>query len=282
MNVLEFEVHNQILTRIDSQDVMNKNKNVYKCRFTFEEDSDWIDANKFVIFKDGWGNSSTVHLGKDGDVLACLVPKEVLRGSYFQVSIYAGDLITTNNVSVALIQSGYVEKRHSCHPHGHYPYDKPYPHLHHPHHHSHNHCHDKEDIFVEIFDRLDNCVDSIVYDNNTLHLFSKDSLVESIYLPFINEDEFEDLVNDLFNQFISTVGTVTEESNGLMSSEDKVKLDSVEEGANKTVIDTVLDLDSGNAISNGCVTEALNGKEDSYDIVERIDDLIINLINEGD
>ena len=106
MNILEFEVHNQILTRIDSQDVLNKSRNIYKCLFTFEEDSEWINLNKFVIFKDGWGNSSTVHLGKSSNTLSCLVPDEILRGSYFQVSIYAGDLITTNNVSVALIHSG--------------------------------------------------------------------------------------------------------------------------------------------------------------------------------
>lgn len=258
MNTLEFEIHNQILTRIDSQDIVNKNKDVYKCRFTFEEDSEWVNLNKFIIFKDGWGNSSTVHLGKSGNILTCLIPDKVLRGSYFQVSVYAGDLITTNNVSVALIQSGYVNRRKEC-------------------------PHDHKDIFVEIFDRLDNTVDSIVYDNNTLHLFNRNIIMESIYLPFVHEDELGELVEDLVNRFITNkLPTATTESDGLLSKEDKEKLDSIEYGANKLVVDTELDEDSENPISNRVVTQALDGKEDSYNIVERIDDLIVDLIEKGE
>lgn len=259
MNILEFEVHNQILTRIDSQDVLNKSRNIYKCLFTFEEDSEWINLNKFVIFKDGWGNSSTVHLGKSSNTLSCLVPDEILRGSYFQVSIYAGDLITTNNVSVALIHSGYKSKKRSyCH-------------------------HEGKDIFVEIFDKLDNTVDSIVYGNQTLHLFNRDSLLESIYLPFVLEEDLEELVNELFNKFINNhIALATDESDGLLSSDDKIKLDSIDYGANRTIVDNELDENSGNPISNDCVTKALNGKEDSYDIVEKMDDLIVDLIENGE
>lgn len=277
MNVLEFEVNNQILSRIDSQKIINKSENIYKCRFTFEEDSEWSDANKFVIFKDGWGNSSTVHLGKKGNVLSCLIPDKVLRGSYFQVSVYAGDLVTTNTVSIALIQSGYGHKfghppHYGHHHYWHYPYDNPKPHLHHPHH--------DGDIFTEIFDRLDNCIDSIVYDSNTLHLFSYDTLMESIYLPFIDEQEFENLVEDLVNTFVNNrLSPASSESDGFMSKEDKIKLDNIEDGANHIVVDTTLDVNSENAISNNAVTMALDGKEDSYNIVERMDELIVNLIN---
>lgn len=278
--IIEFEVHNQILERTDSQDIVNKNKNIYKCRFTFEENSEWIDANKFVIFTDGWGNSSTVHLGKEGNVLSCLIPDKVLRGSYFQVSVYAGDLVTTNNVSIALIQSGYNrENGFTPHPTHHHPNRYYHP----AHHHHHDFCYDSEDIFVEIFDRLDNSIDSIIYNDNTLHLFCQDKLMESIYLPFILESELEGLVNDLVTRFIATgLPTATTESDGLFSKEDKAKLDSIEVGANNTVVDTVLDDESENPISNRAVTEALEGKEDSYNIVERIDDLIVDLINKGE
>ena len=89
MNTLEFEVHNQTLKRLDSQNVVNRNRNVYKCRFIFEEDSEWTNLNKFAIFTDGWGNSSTQHLGKNSDILTCLVPDQMLKGSYFKISIYA-------------------------------------------------------------------------------------------------------------------------------------------------------------------------------------------------
>ena len=258
MNVLEFEVKNQTLTRVNSQDVVNKSKNIYKCRFKFEDESEWLTLNKFAIFTDGWGNSSTQHLGKEGNILTCLIPDKVLQGSYFKISIYAGDLITTNSVSIALIQSGYNHhRRHSCYE-------------------------DSKDIWVTIFDRLDNTIDSIVYDNNTLHLFNRDELVESIYLPFVHEDEVSNLVNTLVDEHITNLPTATSATPGLLSSEDKIKLDNIEEGANRTIIDSSLDSNSENPISNNAVTEALESKEDKYDIVERLDNIIVNLINNGE
>ena len=275
MNILEFEVSNRILKRIDSQDVMNRNENVYKCQFTFEDESDWIDLNKFVIFKDGWGNTTTVHLGKEGNVLLCLIPDKVLKGSYFQVSIYAGNLMTTNPVTVALIQSGYNNIRYPHHhyPYGHphFPYDNPKPHLHHP--------HKEGDIFVEIFDRLDNSIDSVVYDDNTLYLFCQGELKDLIYLPYITKDEFEVLATDVVTTVVNNQSTASSESNGLMSKEDKAKLDSIEENANYIIVDNELDENSSNPIANHAVTKALDGKEDSYDMVEKIDNLILNLIN---
>ena len=249
---LEFEVNNQILKRIDSQDVVSKNHNIYKCRFTFDEESEWLDINKFVIFTDGWGISTTVHLGKSSDILCCAVPDSVLKGSYFKVSVYGGDLLTTNNVTVTLIESGY-----------------------HRHHHGKT-CNHGKDIFVEIFDSLENTVDSIIYNDNMIHLYNREKLLESIYLPFLDKSEVETLVlNDLQDY-------INENNYVFLTNEDKNKLDSVEEGANKTVIDSTLDPNSDNPISNKAVAEALNGKEDSYDYVERTDNIIQELIQYGE
>ena len=259
MNILEFEVDNQVLKRIDSQDIVNNSENIWKCQFTFDENSEWVDINKFVIFKDGWGNTSTVHLGNENNVLSCYIPNKVLRGSYFYISVFGGGH-TTNNVSIALIQSGYK-------PHCASPYYK---------------CGEK-DIFREIFKRLDKSVDSIVYDRHILNLYCKDKLLESIYLPFLLEDEFSELVEILVREYVDTnLPTATNSSNGLLSKEDKEKLDSIEEGATNIVVDTVLDEESSNPISNSTVTKALNMKEDSYDMVERLDDLIVELINNGE
>lgn len=310
MNILKFEIHNQTLIRVDSKDIINKNKNVYKCVFIFDENEEWINLNKFVLFTDGWGNTKTQHLGNNGTILSCLVPDSMLRGSYFKISVYAGDLVTTNNVSISLIQSGY--KR----PHHHY--------NHHNHLHDYN-CNDNsiggKDIFVEIFDRLDNTIDSIIYDKNTLHLFCREEIIESIYLPFISEDDMEQLVDNLTKDFILKIPLVDNENDGLMSSEDKVKLDSIEECANKTIIDNELSPNSSNPVENKVITEvlhsqtnriddfidshsddfdefnnrldsmdldlenmniALESKEYVYDYVERLDNLIISLINKGE
>lgn len=261
MNTLEFEIHNQTLVRIDSQDVINKNKNVYKCIFTFDEDSEWINLNKFVLFTDGWGNSKTQHLGNNSNCLSCLVPDKMLSGSYFKISVYAGDLITTNNVSVNLIQSGYNR-------------------------HNHNTCecdchrHTNKDIFVEIFDRLDNTVDSIVYDNKTLHLFCRDTLLESIYIPLLEENEIRDLVTNLTKDFINNIPIANADGDGLLSSEDKVKLDSIESGANKTIIDSELDENSDNPVSNKVITSMMNNHNtDITDLQERQDNTSIKLNN---
>lgn len=52
----------------------------------------------------------------------------------------------------------------------------------------------------------------------------------------------------------------TTSANGLMSSADKVKLDGVEAGANKTTVDAALDAVSENPVQNKAVKAALDGK----------------------
>ena len=269
---LEFEIHGQILKRINSQDdtIVSENYNVYTCRFYFDEGSRWIQINKFAIFHDSWGNSTTVHLGKNSSRLSCIVPDRVLKGSYFKVSIYGGNLLSTNPVSVPLMKSGYNHTHYPSHNYNGNCYDK-------GHHHYHN-----KDVFVEIFERLDDTCNSIVYDENCLHFFGNNGLIESVYLPFLTCGEIETLANTIAEEHINNIPLADSETDGLMSKEDKQKLDTIEEGANHIVVDTELDSESDNPISNKAVTLALDGKEDIYDIVERIDDLIIDLINNGE
>ena len=52
----------------------------------------------------------------------------------------------------------------------------------------------------------------------------------------------------------------TAETDGLMPAADKAKLDGIEEGANKTVVDEALDATSTNPVQNKAVKAALNGK----------------------
>lgn len=54
----------------------------------------------------------------------------------------------------------------------------------------------------------------------------------------------------------------TQSTNGLMSAADKVKLDGVEAGANKTIVDAALDAASENPVQNKAVKAALGGKLD--------------------
>ena len=66
-------------------------------------------------------------------------------------------------------------------------------------------------------------------------------------------------VNDLKN-VIENFGLATDSKDGLMSSEDKTKLDGIESGANNIIIDSELDTSSTNPVQNKVITEALNNK----------------------
>lgn len=57
--------------------------------------------------------------------------------------------------------------------------------------------------------------------------------------------------------------TATSEANGLMSASDKAKLDGVEEGANKTTVDSALSDTSTNPVQNKAVKGALDDKANS-------------------
>ena len=60
----------------------------------------------------------------------------------------------------------------------------------------------------------------------------------------------------------TTYESVTQTEDGLMSAADKTKLDGVEEGATKTLIDIELSSTSTNPVQNKVVTDALNNKAD--------------------
>lgn len=54
----------------------------------------------------------------------------------------------------------------------------------------------------------------------------------------------------------------TGEADGLMSASDKSKLDGIESGANKTIVDSALDASSTNSVQNKAVKAALDNKAD--------------------
>lgn len=203
---LEFEINGSILKRVDTcENLVNKNYNLYNCVFRFEENSDWSGLDKFVIFRDGWENPYLIRLDGDSNVLNCLVPDCVLDGTYFKVSVFAGELLSTNNVSVYLIESGYSD--------GFY-----------------NVCNGKnKDVFVEIFDELDKNVDNIIYDEECkcFRLFNKDKLLKSVSLPFITQNDAEIICDRVLSEYVEDIPLATNINKGLMSSADKNKLDNL-------------------------------------------------------
>lgn len=82
---------------------------------------------------------------------------------------------------------------------------------------------------------------------------------------YYTETETDGIINGLSNQINEKAdkSVVTTSANGLMSKEDKSKLDGIATEANKTVVDSSLSSSSTNPVQNKVVNNALNGKANS-------------------
>ena len=86
--------------------IVSDSINYLQCIFKFSED--WTDFIKTAIFKDDIGNAYSILMEND----KCFVPYEVLSGNNFKVSVFGskdGVRITTNEVVVPIVPSGYTE-----------------------------------------------------------------------------------------------------------------------------------------------------------------------------
>ena len=62
------------------------------------------------------------------------------------------------------------------------------------------------------------------------------------------------------SNYATKIGVATADKDGLMSATDKVKLTSIAEGANKTIVDEVIDAESTNPVQNKVIKAALDEK----------------------
>ena len=169
----KYTIDDQKMTRTDDEIIIAKSKNIIKTIFTFNG-SIWNDVDKFAIFTDSWGVKTTTHIGA-ANVCSAIVPNHCLNGTFFKVTIYGGDLITCNEVTIPLAPSGYTKN----------------------HHHTNNCGHDSKDIFVEIFERLDKNIDNIICLDKCLQCYSNGELVDSVCLNFVDEADFEELIRNI-------------------------------------------------------------------------------------
>lgn len=109
---LEFIVNKQSLTKHKSQNdlkVVADSKNYLVARFHLQSD-DWKNQICYALFT-YQGQTWKKILGAEDalDWNECYVPAEVIHSPVFSVSCYCGDRITTNEVKVDVISSGYTE-----------------------------------------------------------------------------------------------------------------------------------------------------------------------------
>lgn len=101
---LLFNVKEQTLTleSVEKNVVANSLKYL-TCKFSFSED--WDGLTKTAIFISAKGDVYNQILNDD----ACVVPWEVIEHPYFIVSVFGGDRITANKVTVEVTKSGYMK-----------------------------------------------------------------------------------------------------------------------------------------------------------------------------
>jgi len=199
VKTLNFEVNNQIITRLDDNILVNKSRHYVKCCFEFKT-TDWQGIEKFALFKDSWGNTYRVYL-EAGCTCECEIPHDALKGTNFRISLYGGDLITTNELRVLLIPSGYTTRLSNA-------------------------SVEDKDIFIQIFEELQTKIDKVIYEDNCIRCYAGDELLCEVPL----------------------------------------------------IVDEELNSTSINPVQNRVVNAALEGKEDAFDFVERMDITIQNLI----
>lgn len=98
-----FEVRGQEIKRVDSYQLYSKSRNFVCAKFLF--DKHWANVTRFASI----ANSETTYTVEivNGE---CLVPWECLaEAGTFTVSVFGGDLITANKVTVTVLESGLAE-----------------------------------------------------------------------------------------------------------------------------------------------------------------------------
>ena len=193
---LTFLITNETLYRTDNTTVIHHDYNNYTCHFDFSEE--WDNLDKIIIFKDGWNNKITIHLSENET--ECPLPNRMLQGSYFK-TIVECETLKTNTLSIPLSFHQPTTSSNTSTIDDEYEYDPP----------NTTGCsqdtsHDcntyekcsknEEDAIFEIFNTLETLYDKVVYEDKQLLFYNKNNLLETISLPFLNQGEIEDLVEN--------------------------------------------------------------------------------------
>lgn len=99
--MIKFNVKNQIIERQDNFRVVADSKNYLTADFVFSDE--WDNQRVFASFFHIDVDVAKVAEIKDGQ---CIVPWEIIKPPFFSVSLFCGDLITSNVVNIKVEASG--------------------------------------------------------------------------------------------------------------------------------------------------------------------------------
>lgn len=103
---LFFKIKGQQLQRIDDSKIAGYARNHIDAIFEF--DGFWMEHLKYALFSEPDGTKHIVELGY-GQCLSCKIPGDVLKNSYFYISVFANDLLTTTQEMILVLPSGYID-----------------------------------------------------------------------------------------------------------------------------------------------------------------------------
>ena len=123
---------------------------------------------------------------------------------------------------------------------------------------------EKQDGLLEdaIEGKLD-AADLVEGSNITISADDNGHVTIAASLPDVSDFITETEANAAYATKGHTHSVATDSANGFMSAADKEKLDTVQEGANKTVVDSALSSTSTNPVQNKVINSALAGKANS-------------------
>lgn len=98
---LRVSVCKQEISQPPSTKIIAGSRNYLYVQFLFQG---WSNVEKTAIFEDWGGKAYSVLLDASG---SCLVPHEVIKAPGFKLSVFGGDLITTNKITIPIEVSGY-------------------------------------------------------------------------------------------------------------------------------------------------------------------------------
>lgn len=104
---LYFRTEKQKLIRCDDEEIASFSRNYIHVTITF--DKLWYNLKKYCLFITPDESRYVVKLGY-GKQLSCKIPEEVLQNSYFNMSVFADDLLTSTQETILVSSSGYISE----------------------------------------------------------------------------------------------------------------------------------------------------------------------------
>ena len=123
---------------------------------------------------------------------------------------------------------------------------------------------EKQDNLLE--DAIEGKLDAAdIFEGNNITISADDGghLTIAANVPDVSDFITETEANAAYATKGHTHSVATDSANGFMSAADKEKLDTIQEGANKTIVDSALSSTSTNPVQNKAINSALAGKANS-------------------